>query len=310
MNWSYSGYRQFVRCNRQWYYKNIVAHGAAKDPFRKEVTILSKLKTLDAWRGDIVDEVISQVAINKIRKNEGLYEDNLIWVANRKFEEKLEFAKKKKYREVDISFSDYDQVSAIIDLDNDQEIEQSELNRVREDIHKALRNFLKNENLIEYLRSASQWLTQRTFSYSFNRFRVIGKPDLILFFEDEPPHIFDWKVHTFATKTYQDQLFNYALSLSKVKPHKDFPKNLSSYNILDYRLTEVQLLTDEIRDYQIAEEDIIATENEIATGLLKMYRLGAHRKFNDVSPDEFPTTYIPSVCSNCAYKQICKQQQL
>lgn len=309
MNWSYSGYRQFLKCNRQWYYKSIVSHGTVKDSHRREVTILSKLKTLDAWRGDIVDEVISQVAIGKIRKREGLYEDNLIWVANRKFEEKLDFARSKKYREPNTAFSDYDQMSAIIDFDNGEGIQESELKRVRNDIHEALRNFVNQEGLIEYLRTATQWLTQRTLSLPFSKFRVIGRPDLVLFFKDEPPHIFDWKVHTFATKTYQDQLLVYAFSLSQVKPHKDFPLNMADYNVLDYRLTEFQLLTNEIRDYEITEEDLLSTKNEIATGLLRMYRLGANRKFSDCTPEDFPTTTDPSACGNCSFKPICKPQQ-
>tara|TARA_A100000171_G_scaffold45088_1_gene48436 strand:- start:6473 stop:7399 length:927 start_codon:yes stop_codon:yes gene_type:complete len=308
MNWSYSGYRQFLKCNRQWYYKNIVAHGTAKDPFRREVTILSKLKTLDAWRGDIVDEVIGQVAISRIRKKESLHEDTLLWVANRKFDERLDFARKKKYREPNIVFSDYDDFSAIIDFDNDKGIAESELQRVRNDTHQALKNFIEREDLIEYLRTADQWLTQRTLSLPFSRFRVIGRPDLILFFEDEPPHIIDWKVHTFATKTYQDQLLAYAFSLSKVNPHKDFPANLKSYSVLDYRLTEFQLLTDESRDYEITQDDIRNTEDEIATGLLKMYRLGANRKFSECSPEEFPTTTDPSACGNCSFKPICKPE--
>ena len=237
-----------------------------------------------------------------------MYEDTLIWVANRKFEEKLNFARKKKYREPNITFSDYDEFSAIINLDNGKEIEETELKRVRDDIHLALRNFIGQTDLIEYLRSASQWLTQRTLSHPFSKFRVIGRPDLILFFEDEPPHIFDWKVHTFATKTYQDQLLNYAISLRKVKPHKDFPENLANYDVLDYKLTEFQLLTNEIRDYEITEDDIINTENEITGGLLKMYQLGAYRKFDESSPEEFPTTTDPSVCINCSFKPICKPQ--
>ncbi|MBB6324474.1 hypothetical protein FHS59_000089 [Algoriphagus iocasae] len=306
MNWSYSGYRQFLKCHRQWYYKNIVAHSSAKDPFRREVTILSKLKTLDAWRGDIVDEVISQVAINKIRKKEGLYEDALIWVANRKFEEKLDFARNRMYRTPNITFSDYGQVSAIIDFDNGNGVKESELKRVRNDIHQALTNFVKREDLIEHLRTASQWLTQRTISLPFSKFRVVARPDLICFFQDEPPHIFDWKVHTFATKTYQEQLLAYAFSLSKVNPHKDFPSDLGKYEVLDYSLTEFQLLTDEIRDYQVSDDDINSTEAEIATGLLRMYRLGANKKFSESTPEDFPTTTDPSVCGNCSFKPICK----
>lgn len=310
MNWSYSGYRQFRKCNRQWYYSNIVAHPLAKkDPHRREATVLSRLKTLDAWRGDMVDQLISKVIINKIRKDEGLDIDKLLWVADRMFDEQYEFAVKKKYREPNIVLSDYANFSAILDLDNDRPIDKNELKRVRGDVHTSIRNFLGRENLIDYLRSASQWLTQRDLQYPFNRFRAKGRPDLILFFEDEPPHIFDWKVHTFATKTYQDQLMSYALALckvNKIRPHKDFPTQLSSYDLTEYRLTEFQLLIDQVRDYSITVDDIIATENDIASGLMKMYQVGANKKYSECSPEDFPTTLDPSNCQKCSFKSICK----
>ncbi|MBO6793216.1 MAG: PD-(D/E)XK nuclease family protein [Balneolaceae bacterium] len=309
MNWSYSGYRQFQKCNRQWYYSNIVAHHAAKDPFRKEVTVLSKLKTIDAWRGEIVDQLISEVIIGKIRKDRGLDIDKLLWVADRKFDEQYEFALNKKYREPNVILSDYNKFSAIIDLDNDQALDKTVLNRVRNDIHQSIRNFMSREDLIDYLRTGTQWLTQRDLQYPFSKFRAKGRPDLIVFFEDEPPHIFDWKVHTFAAKTYQDQLLSYALALSKVidiKPHKDFPQELSEYDVRHYKLTEFQLLVNEIRSYSITDYDLSSTENNIASGLLAMYRVGANRKYSDCSHEEFPTTFDPSNCEKCSFKSICK----
>lgn len=310
MNWSYSGYRQLRKCNRRWYYSNIVAHPLAKkNPHRREATVLSRLKTLDAWRGDMVDQLISKVIINKIRKDEGLDIDRLLWVADRMFDEQYEFAVKKKYREPGVILSDYSDFSAILDLDNDRPIDRDELKRVRDDVHTSIRNFMGHEDLIDYLRSASQWLTQRDLQYPFNKFKVKGRPDLILFFDDEPPHIFDWKVHTFATKTYQDQLMSYALALykvNKIRPHRDFPTQLSSYELTEYRLTEFQLLLDQVRDYSITLDDITATENDISSGLMKMYKVGAQKKYSECSPEDFSTTLDPANCQKCSFKPICK----
>ena len=279
------------------------------DDFRREVTTLSRLKTLDAWRGDIVDEVISIVVINKIKNNKGLDIDNILWVADRRFNDQYTFAKNKRYREEGIAPSNCPEFAALLDIENDRPIEEGELKRVREDIHQSLRNFLENESLIDYLRSGSHWVAQRDLQYPVNRFKARGKPDLIVFFDNEPPHIFDWKVHSFATKTYQDQLLAYALALYKTnlnKPHIDFPSNLSDYELSDYKLTEYQLLINEVRDYSIVEEDVIATENEIASGLLSMYRIGAHKKYNECSDEDFPTALNPSSCERCSFKQICK----
>ncbi|HZI58592.1 MAG TPA: hypothetical protein VFF39_17560, partial [Verrucomicrobiae bacterium] len=59
MIWSISDSKTFKRCQRQWFYKNIVGNGVAKDPLRRRIYLLSKLQSVSAWRGQIVDDIIS-----------------------------------------------------------------------------------------------------------------------------------------------------------------------------------------------------------------------------------------------------------
>jgi hypothetical protein len=63
MRWSYSASRSFRECQRQWFFKNIVASARATEPFRRRVYLLSKLQSVSAWRGKIVDNVISKTLI-------------------------------------------------------------------------------------------------------------------------------------------------------------------------------------------------------------------------------------------------------
>lgn len=309
MIWSFTGYRQFQKCTRQWYYSNIVAHTAATDPFRKEVTILSKLRTLDAWRGDIVDYIISRVIISKIRNGADLSEDRLLWVADKVFDQQLSDATKKTYRMDGVVLSDFEKVPAIIDLDFDRSIHESEISRARQDVHTALKNFLSNHELIEHLREARQLITQRRFLLPFQRFRIKGTPDLIAIYDDEPPHIYDWKVHTFATKSYDDQLMCYAVLLNNTKQHKDFPATLKGYSIFDYRLTEFQLLLNEFRDYSMSQVDVDFTISTISNELLYMYRAGANSSYQDTTASDFPMTQDVSHCASCPFTRICKQHE-
>ena len=59
MRWSYSSSRSFKQCQKQWFFKNVVASAKSKDPFRRRAYMLSKLQSISAWRGKIVDDVIS-----------------------------------------------------------------------------------------------------------------------------------------------------------------------------------------------------------------------------------------------------------
>src|SRR5690606_16934496 len=112
-----------------------------------------------------------------------------------------------------------------------------------------------------YLKSAKLLVSQRSLHYQFSGLPVSSKPDLIIFFGDHPPHIVDWKVHTYGIHTYDEQLISYAVALFKVaatKPHVDFPTNLTSHKIFDYKLTEYQLLHPERirRDYEITLDSL------------------------------------------------------
>lgn len=309
MTWSYSGYRQFLKCNRQWYYQHKVAHNKATEPFRREVTVLSKLKSLDAWRGELADQIISKT-IYKIWQGWDLNQDDILWDADKTFDQQLDFARKKEYRKKNYQFPEFEEIAALFSVDLGESIEESDIKRAREDIHTSILNFLRQSDLIDYLRTAKKLITQRPLRHPFSKFEVVGRPDLIALFEDEPPHIFDWKVHTFATKTYKDQLVHYALMLSNrndYKPHVDFPENLADFDVHDYRLTEFQLLVDQVRDYDIDEEDIEEAERAISSGLLGMYRLGGDKPYNELLPEYFPTTFDPEICLKCSFKSICKQ---
>ena len=246
MIWSISGYKQFKKCPRQWYYRNIVADAKVKkDEYRKEMTILSKLQTIDAWRGSIVDEVISRLLISAINKKYPIDKKYYLSEAAKMFEEQFEYGTFQKYREPESKLSGDKNFAAFLKSDFGDQILNEEIAKAKKDINIALNNLLDDVEFINYLQSASHLVSQRTLTYPFNRFNVRAIPDLIAFFNDSPPHIFDWKVNTYGTNTYDEQLISYAVALYKVahsKPHVDFPLNIKDYKIYDYKITEYQLL--------------------------------------------------------------------
>lgn len=63
MRWSYSASRSFRQCQRQWFFKNIVASARANEPLRRRAYLLSKLQSVSAWRGKVVDDIISKTLV-------------------------------------------------------------------------------------------------------------------------------------------------------------------------------------------------------------------------------------------------------
>ena len=56
--WSFSGERSFNRCQRQFFFREFVAHHSAKDHVRRECFVLKQLKTIDQWQGLLVHKAI------------------------------------------------------------------------------------------------------------------------------------------------------------------------------------------------------------------------------------------------------------
>ncbi|PWS26172.1 hypothetical protein DHW03_15365 [Pedobacter yonginense] len=312
MIWSISGYKQFNRCERQWYYSNIVAHAMVKnDAFRKEVTILSKLQTIEAWRGTIVDEVISRVLVNAINRKIPIRKEYFIDQAMQAFDRQLEYAVFQKYRLPESKLNTDPDFAALLDCEYGVDLSDDALESAKMDIRSALTNLLDNMDFIAYLQTSKHLISQRTLVYPVDRFNVRAIPDMIAFFENEPPHIFDWKVHTFGTVSYDEQLISYAVALYKVattRPHSDFPSNIGSYKLTDYKLTEYQLLhNDRIkRDYEVTNANLEELGDKISSSIMEMYITGCHKKYSQLDSGKFATTSYFENCQNCPFKRICK----
>lgn len=246
MIWSVSGDKQFNRCPRQWYFSNIVADGRVKnDEYRREVTILSKLQSVEAWRGTIVDDIISRILVNAVNQKYPIKKEYYLQQAAASFDQQLEYASFQKYRSPGSRLSADENFAALYPIDFGLGVTDLELDQARADIFDALNNLLDDHDFIAYLKSAKYLVSQRTLLYPLDRFNVRAIPDLIAFFDDAPPHIFDWKVHTYGNISYDEQLIAYAAALYKViqkKPHADFPDDIKKYSIYDYKLSEYQLL--------------------------------------------------------------------
>jgi len=310
MIWSISSHKQFQRCRRQWFYKNKVADDRVKNNlFRKEVTLLSKLQTIQSWRGTIVDNIISRLLVNALNNKRPIVKEYFLKEALDAFEKQLEYAVFQKYREPGSTYSDPN-FSALLAFEFGSTTFDEELNEAKQDIEIALFNLLEDVDFLDYLKSAKKLISQRTLTYTYNQFSVQAKPDLIVFFHDAAPHIFDWKVHTYGTYTYDEQLVSYAIALNKVaeiKPHIDFPTNLSSFSLYEYKLTEYQLLhKDRLRrNYTITDDRLEKFYSDLSSSVMEMYIAGTHKPYNEWGQENYAVTDFLENCRNCGFKKIC-----
>ena len=304
--WSYTGSRLFRRCQRQWNYKTKFGHHRAKDARRQEAYLLSKLQTLEAWRGSLVDDVITKKIVPLLKPRIAIHSSEIINYARRMFDEQAAFALKHRIREPGIKISNA--LAAFHPVEYGEKVTEQDINNAWSDVETALRNLLGMKELLESFRNAQYLYPQ--YILWFKHFRnetVRGIPDLIVAHRNQPPQIVDWKVNTWGTRDYRLQLATYAIALERCTS-SSLPDAISSYTALDYQLTEVQLLTNQVRQYRLSESDIHNVEDYIATTSSEMRLLTENSDHLD--PFNFSTTNSPDVCLSCNFRSLCWEQLL
>ncbi len=308
MIWSISSFRSFLRCQRKWFYKEKVASRSNKVPFKRQVYLLSQLESIDAWRGKIVDYTISEFIIPQINRKQIINNSEVYNFARKLAEARYKFAMSNQYKEENLKKTEHSfDYTALytFEFPNKKENQNDKFKKAWEEINTSLNNFQNNEKLLKYLYSSKYLIKQRNLKYKVHDFTIQCVPDLIVFFSDKPPHIFDWKVHYYGTKTYTEQLMIYALALKNCKAHKDFP-DITMYSVEDFRLTEYQLLKNTLRHYTLI--DYVEEINDfIADGIYTMKMKSCDADYEDLNINDFEKTKNLDACKICSFKKICME---
>lgn len=311
MIWSFSADRTFKSCQRQWYYKNVLASAQAKDPIRREAFLLSKLNSLAAWRGKIVDQVISTKGVWELSRSQRFNLDAVLREAKRLFNLQLDFAKNHRLREAGMTATKGGEAfAAFTSVEYDQALSEEAISEAWTEIEQALVNLAAMGNLLDVLKSSSHLIAQRPLQSKLDETSIRSVPDLIGFNRSSPPLIVDWKVHRFGTADYRLQLALYARSLTECKPHSDFPNWQPSYRASEIKLLEVQLLTNHVREHRVSEIDLDELEDYIATSAIAMRLSCGGMSSKDLRPEHFSTTRSAETCRNCVYRKLCWEEPL
>ena len=307
MIWSFSAAGTFRRCQRQWYFKEYVAEPLAKrDHLRREAYLLSKLQSIQAWRGSLVDQIISKRIVPSLNAGHDFDLNRALADARVQFERQLDFAIHSRFREQDSPPSGADGAyAAFYAVEYGSGVTDAEIAQAWADVELALRNLARMTELMLMLNRGRRSIPQRPLLFHHGQVSVRAVPDLIAFADDEPPLIVDWKVHFYGTRDYRVQLACYAVALTRCKPHRDFPVKLAQYKPTDVHLFEAQLLTNRVRCYDLSEADIDAVDSLISLGSTEML-LALGKDADEVdSPFYLPTAEDPGTCQRCAFRSLC-----
>lgn len=306
MNWSFSTSRIFFQCPRKWYYQKFYADPASTDEIRKEAFFLSQLSNLRAWRGKLVDQVITRFVIPRLNKHEVIPKDEVLNFAQSVINNQLEFGKRRGYRDKTSSeFRSDLRYCAFFELEYQKTLPEENLKQCQKEINQSLLNLLDSEFLKLASKDGIRFIAQRTLKLSFAGSMVCCTPDLIAFFKSTPPMIVDWKVETPEYKDHWLQLGLYGVVLSRIDPHKDFPSefNSSLKNPCNIDLQEFQLLRNQVHKYRITLDDVVDVENYVYSSAAQMLRFIDDESVTD--PHNIPSSRHAESCLICNFKKIC-----
>ena len=308
MKWSFTKSRMFLKCPRKWYFSQIMASPTSKDSMRREAYLLKQLQSLHAWRGSLVDTVIEKLIVPRMKSKNLPSEEDVITFSMNLMDRQLKFGKERKFRCQNVTKSSVgDEYCALYDLEYNGGLEEKPLQEAREDVIVSLRNLMRSDFLKETMKNSLYSIAQRSVTFQFEDTTISCTPDLVTFFQDNPPLITDWKVHTFANADYWLQLGVYALALSRTKPHKDFPDGVESRlkDPTTFRLVEYQLLKNRQREYSISPEDVTDIYDYIFRSCMQMNSLVNGKKYDELNLNQFQTARSPGICQKCKFKKLC-----
>lgn len=308
MIWSVSTAKMFKRCQRQWFYKTKVANARAKHEVRQQAYRLSKLQSVSSWRGNVVDQVLSDEIIPGIQRRWEISPNRAIRLALERFDRQLAIAREHRIMDPAVKPSSYGRdLAAFHCLEYEGAAVEDEIDRARDEVVQAVTTFFEMEDLIARLRMANRLIAQRALCFQHSDTSVRAVPDVIAFFGSEPPAIIDWKVHVFGWSDAWLQLAVYAAALTRCKPHKDFPVATNRYAETEIELLEVQLLKGTVRTHTLEDEHFSKTDAYIARSAESMIlAVGeVNRNVSELDPTLFPVARYPGACERCPYRSLC-----
>lgn len=298
----------FDRCQRQWFFKTQLANPKAMDEMRRRAYRLSKLQSISAWRGSVVDQVLSQHVMPALERGAPITSGRTVALAMTRFDRQLAIARAHRLHEPGLKPSALgDDFVALHDLEYGGRVNEEDIDRARNEVRLSIEAFFSMEDLLSRLHAADRLVTQRSLTFTHADVTVRAVPDVVAFKSGSPPAIIDWKVHVFGWRDAWLQLAVYAAALTHSTPHKDFPMDPRQYRETDIELLEVQLLKHTIRRHSLTDEHFADADARIAENAERMLLAldGMNGRASTLPPTDFPAARYASVCQSCPYRSMC-----
>jgi hypothetical protein len=293
MKWSISAHNTFRRCQRQFFFGNIMASHNAKDPRRREAFILKQLKHLPVWRGILVHECLSDFFVPTIKENV-ISQIDLTNITLERLDQQFNFSKNRRYRAGSSKTECGSHYCALVEHELGLPIDDKRIEVLKREISQCYEFLYTNNDFLEQLRNCENMTNEINLPFKMDTTTVFAKLDLT-FIDKNNLNIVDWKIGASDTSDYSTQLLVYALAATYKMGRK--PDRI--------KLFEVNLLKKQIVEHAIDDEKLHKTEDFIYKSISDIKSVTREQKFDNLSFDDFETAHNSTNCEFCNFRSLC-----
>lgn len=300
--WSISGHNCFHRCQRQYFFRNIMAHhNAKKDPRRREAYLIKQLSSLSAWKGRLVHLALEKYFVPTLQNGNIISRDELTSRTLELAEQQLEFSQQRKYRQHGTTKTKVGDIFLALKAHEPEfDLDKQQVQEVFEDIETCYQNLYSHSRFMNFISEQADWYqTEFRLSFQFNNTTIVGQPDLLIGYGEGKICVIDWKTGRSTGSNYSRQLYLYGLAVIRNQKWLD-------YQLQDLLLVEANLLQNKFIKYTIDESQELEIEDFLDRSISKIKAVTGDRKYNLNDLKDYAYANSLSSCQHCNFKALCQ----
>lgn len=304
-SWSYSRDNLLQACERKLYfYYYAGARINSRDPLKREVARLKKLKNISMWVGDIVHTVIAEYFKLLAAGNPMPLEATKrrgIEIADKQWNFSLE----RRYIEINES-SAGESYAALFEHEYNKPLPGEAKAEAIHGIVLCLENFYELQKKLgiasAFRQALDYWIDPRPYgpeatTFELEEVRIIVKVDLAFIDAQSHCQIFDWKTGKSGNDSFIDQMETYILW-----PHLSFDAQLNQ--ITAYA---INLQTKEATPFELDQESkwirLVSIKRSIQR--IDALLLDPSKRIADIR--DFDYARHVKICEWCRFQRVCKE---
>jgi CRISPR/Cas system-associated exonuclease Cas4 (RecB family) len=288
------------KCQRQFYYRYLLASHNARDARRHEAFILKQVTNVEAWTGNLVHHCLDDLVVPALTAR-----SSIDWLAAaedtvKRMHRQYAFSRERKYRLSGIAKGAEPDYCALLVHEQGKDLSAHELAKVEATLRSAFSNLAGMTEFWQQISGHQNYRSEQRIRLKFEGESIEVKPDLMFTHSSHYPVIIDWKC--FKSMGGSDAAAQLSLYAWAVVQTREWEK-------LDYskmELLEVMPLSGEVKRHHFDEEQFIQVEDQLFEAVHGIRRVFGQGKHDEIDVSELVYANSPGSCAFCSFIEICK----